>query len=75
MVMKYILAAALLAPFLTVSGTAQDAPSTVKHVYVGGPGSNIPHTTRQINSGGDIFAMGVRAEAPNAYRNGPRSKN
>jgi hypothetical protein len=68
MTMKYILAVALLAPFLTVSSMAQDAPNTIKHVYQGGPKSTVPHATRQISAGGDIFAMGERAKAPQAYR-------
>ncbi len=42
MTMKYVLAAALVAPLLTVSSMAQDAPRLIKHLYLGGPGSNIP---------------------------------
>lgn len=66
--MKYILAVALLAPLLTVSSLAQDAPRTIKHVYQGGPKSAVAHTTRQITSGGDVYAMGERAKVPRARR-------
>lgn len=73
MTIKYILAVALLAPLLTVSSMAQDATSTIKHVYQGGPKSPVLHTTRQINSGSDIYAMGQRAKTPRANRVAPRS--
>ena len=66
--MKYILAVVLLAPLLTVSSMAQEAPNTIKHVYQGGPKSPVLHTTRQITSGGDVYAMGERAKAPRAKR-------
>ena len=56
MTMKYILAVALIAPFLTVSSMAQ------QHVYQGGPKLSVPHTTRQIGSGADIYAMGVQSQ-------------
>ena len=71
--MKYILAVALVAPFLTVSSMAQDAPYTFKHVYQGGPKSPVLHTTRQISNGGDIFAMEVKAKKSHAYRGGPQT--
>jgi hypothetical protein len=67
MTMKYILAVALIAPFLTVSSMAQ------QHVYQGGPKSSVPHTTRQISSGGDIYAQGVKAKATHRYRGGPQT--
>jgi hypothetical protein len=35
--------------------------------------SSTAHTTRQITSGGDIFAMDVNAKTPHAYRGGPRT--
>ena len=72
MTIKYILAVALIAPFLTVSSMAQQ--------YVGGPKSSVPPTTRQISSGGDIYAQGVddyargvKANKPRAYRSGPKA--
>jgi hypothetical protein len=64
MTMKYILAVALIAPFLIVSSMAQQA-------YQGGPKSSI--ATRQISSGGDIYAMGVKAKKSHAYRGGPQT--
>ena len=74
MTMKYILAVALIAPFLTVSSMAQ------QHVYQGGPTSSIANTTRQISSGGDIYAQGVDVYAPrvkanksHAYRGGSKT--
>jgi hypothetical protein len=69
MTIKYILAVALITPFLTVSGMAQQ--------YQGGPKSSVP-TTRQISSGGDIYAQGdyargVKANKSHAYRGGPQT--
>ncbi len=70
MAIKYILAVALITPFLTVSSMAQQ--------YVGGPKSSVAPSTRQISSGGDIYAQGVDVYAPRikanksrAYRGGP----
>ena len=67
MTSKYILAIALITPFLTVSTMAQQ--------FVGGPKSGIAPTAQQISSGGDIYAQGVdvyapvvRANRPHAYR-------
>ena len=71
--MKYIMPVALVTPFLTVSSTAQNASYTFKHVYQGGPKTTVAHTTRQITSAGDIFAMDVNTKTPHAYRGGPRT--
>ena len=70
MAIKYILAVALITPFLTASSTAQQ--------YVGGPKSGIAPTTRQISGGGDIYAQGVnargvKANKSHAYRAGPKT--
>ena len=72
MTIKYILAVALITPFLTVSSMAQQ--------YVGGPKSSIAPTTRQVGSGGDIYAQGVdvnargvTAKKSHAYRAGPKT--
>ena len=71
MTIKYILAVALITPVLTVSSMAQQ--------YVGGPKSGIAPTTRQISSGGDIYAQGdiyargVKANKSHAYRAGPKT--
>jgi hypothetical protein len=65
MITKYILAVTLITPFLTVSTMAQQ--------YQGGPKSSVPSTTRQISSGGDIYAMGVKAKKSHAYRGGPQT--
>ena len=74
MTIKYILAVALITPFLTVSSMAQQ--------YVGGPKSGVAPTTRQISSGGDIYAQGVggdiyargvKANKSHAYRGGPKT--
>jgi hypothetical protein len=71
MKIKYILAAALITPLLTVSSMAQQ--------YVGGPKSGIAPTT-QISSasdiyaqGVDVYAQGVRANKSHAYRAGPKT--
>jgi hypothetical protein len=72
MTIKYILAVALITPFLTVSSMAQQ--------YVGGPKSSVASTTRQISGGGDIYAQGVNVYArgvkdnkSHAYRGGPKT--
>ena len=78
MTIKYILAVALITPFLTVSSTAQQ--------YQGGPKSSVPPTMQQIGYGdiyaqgidvyaprGDIYAQGVRTNKSHAYRGGPRT--
>ncbi len=71
MTIKYILAVALITPFLTVSSMAQQ--------YVGGPKSSIAPTTRQISGGGDIYAQGVdvargvKANKSHAYRGRPKN--
>ena len=72
MTIKCILAVALVTPFLTVSSMAQQ--------YQGGPKSGVAPTTRQISSGGDIYAQGVDIYAPGvranksyAYRRGPKT--
>jgi hypothetical protein len=71
MTMKYILAVALVAPFLTVSSMAQDAPRIDTHVYQGGPGMNMPHATRITTSADQAFAMVPKAKVQHAYRGGP----
>jgi hypothetical protein len=55
MTSKCILAVALITPFLTVPSMAQQ--------YQGGPKSSFG-PTRQIYSGGDIYAQGVDIYAP-----------
>jgi hypothetical protein len=52
MVIKYILAVALVTPFLTVSSMAQQ--------YQGGPKSSVVPTMRPI----DIYAQGIDVYAP-----------
>src|SRR5262245_57188213 len=78
MTIKYVLAVALITPFLTVSSMAQQ--------YQGGPKSSF-FPTRQIVSagdiyaqgidvyapGGDIYAQGTRTNRPHAYRRGPKT--
>jgi hypothetical protein len=58
MSIKYILAVVLITPFLSVSSMAQQ--------YQGGPKSSVAPTTRQISSGGDIYAQGVDVYAQGA---------
>jgi hypothetical protein len=73
MTMKYIVAVALVAPFLTVSSMAQDAPRMDQHVYQGGPKTSVPHATRQVTSVGQPFAMGTKSKASHVYRGGPQT--
>jgi hypothetical protein len=73
MTMKYILAVALVAPFLATSGMAQDAPRLDQHVYQGGPKSNIPHATRQVTGVDEAFAMVPKASTSHRYSGGPQT--
>ena len=73
MTIKYILAAVLVAPFLTVSSMAQEATRLDQHVYQGGPKSSVPHATRQITGISDAFAMAPNAATSHRYRGGPQT--
>ncbi|MGB8397243.1 hypothetical protein [Bradyrhizobium sp.] len=73
MMMKYILAGVLVAPFLTASSMAQYAPRLDQHVYQGGPKTSIPHATRQITSAGNAFAMAPKTATSHRYRGGPQT--
>ena len=73
MTMKYILAVALVAPFLTVSSMAQEAPRLDRHAYQGGPKTTVPHATRQMTSASEAFAMAPKAKTSHAYRGGPQT--
>jgi len=73
MTIKYILAVVLVAPFLTVSSMAEEAPRLDQHAYLGGPKSSIPHATRQITTPGDAFAMAPKAMTSHRYGGGPQT--
>ncbi len=75
MTTKYILAFALLAPFLTASSMAQTLD---QHVYQGGPKTPVPHATRPITSPSEAFGMVPLAVVPRAkrshiYNGGPQT--
>ena len=72
MAIKYILAVALITPFLTVPAMAQQ--------YQGGPKGSAALRTPQVSSGGDIYAQevddyarGGKAKKSHAYRGGPKT--
>lgn len=72
--MKYVLAVALVAPFMTVSSMAQTVD---QHVYQGGPKTNVPHAIRMTTASG-AFAMVPPATAPkpkrsHVYGGGPQT--
>lgn len=78
MTMKYIIAAVLITPLLTVSSMAQYAPGIDQHVYQGGPKSSVPHAARQITGPGEAYASEAYAWVPRAvtshrYRGGPQT--
>jgi hypothetical protein len=73
MTVKYILAVALVVPFMTVSSMAQDAPRLDQHACQGGPKTGIPHATRQMNSARDAFAMAPTAVTSHRYSGGPQT--
>ncbi len=62
---KYILAVALVAPFLMASGMAQTVD---QHVYQGGPKTTVPHATRSVTGVREAFGMVPLAVAPRASR-------
>ncbi len=76
MTIKYVLAAALIAPFMTVASVAQTVD---QHVYLGGPKSTIPHATRSIVSTSEALAMVPskvplpRARRSHVYNGGPQT--
>ena len=72
MTIKYILAVALIMPFVTVSSIAQQ--------YQGGPKSSVIPTAPQYAQGvdvyapaGEIYAQGVRTNKSRAYRASPKA--
>ena len=72
MTIKYILAVALVAPFLTVSSMAQDAIRLDQHVYQGGPKTSIPHAAR-LTTASEAFAMVPNAATSHRYSGGPQT--
>jgi hypothetical protein len=72
MTKKYILAVALVAPFLIAPAMAQDEFRIDQHVYQGGPKSGIPHAVRQVTSR-EAFAMVPKASMSHRYSGGPQT--
>jgi len=72
MTIKYILAVALVAPFMTVASMAQDAPRLDQHAYQGGPKTGIPHATRQVAAASQACAM-VPVRMSHHYSGGPQT--
>jgi hypothetical protein len=70
MTMKYILAVALVAPFMTVSSMAQEAPRLDQQ---GGPKSGVPHAARQMTNAREAFAMAPKAMTSHRYSGGPQT--
>lgn len=73
MTVKFILAAALVAPFLAAPAMAQDTVRLDQHVYQGGPKTSIPHATRQMTSASEAFAMAPKAATSHRYSGGPQT--
>lgn len=73
MTVKFILAAALVAPFLAAPAMAQDTLRLDQHVYQGGPKASIPHATRQMTSASEAFAMAPKAATSHRYSGGPQT--
>jgi hypothetical protein len=70
MTMKYILAVALVTPFMTVSSMAQDPPRLDQHVYQGGPKTGIPHAASHMTTASEAYAM---APMSHRYSGGPQT--
>lgn len=73
MTVKFIFAAALVAPFLAAPAMAQYAPHLDQHVYQGGPKTGIPHAARQTTSASEAFAMVPKAVTSHRYSGGPQT--
>jgi hypothetical protein len=73
MTKKYMLAVALVAPFLIAPAMAQDALRIDQHVYQGGPKSGIPHAARQVTSVSGAFAMVPKVGTSHRYSGGPQT--
>jgi hypothetical protein len=73
MTMKYILAVALVVPFLAAPAMAQDTLRLDQHVYQGGPKTGIPHATRQVTPAAEAFAMAPKARMSHHYSGGPQT--
>jgi hypothetical protein len=77
MAMKYILALAVIAPFMSVSSSI--AQRVDQHVYQGGPKSTVPHATiRSATRPSDAFGMmlapvGPRVKRSHIYNGGPQT--
>jgi hypothetical protein len=71
--MKYIFALILIAPLMTASGMAQNAPRLDQHVYQGGPKSSVPHAARLTPTASDAFAMMPRGRTAHGYSGGPQT--
>src|SRR5262245_45604039 len=71
--MKYVLALVLIAPFMTVSGMAQNATRIDQNVYQGGPKSSVPHAARTTTTASDAFAMMPRGRTAHGYSGGPQT--
>ena len=73
---KYILAVALVVPFMSVSSIAQTVD---QHVYQGGPKTTVPHATRlSTTSPSEAFGMvpvpaGPRAKRSHIHSGGPQT--
>ena len=70
---KCILTLVLIAPLITVSAAAQNAPRVDQHVYQGGPKSSVPHTARLTTTASDAFAMMPRGRTAHVYSGGPQT--
>lgn len=71
--MKYILASLLIAPIMTVSSMAQNAPRIDQHVYQGGPKSSVPHAARLTTSASEAYAMVPKGRTSHGYSGGPQT--
>jgi hypothetical protein len=73
MTRKYLLAVALIAPFLVAPAMAQDALRIDQHVYQGGPKSSVPHAARQMTNASEAFAMVPKVNKSHRYSGGPQT--
>ncbi|QHP71305.1 hypothetical protein EI171_30935 [Bradyrhizobium sp. LCT2] len=82
MIIRSILAGALLVPFLTEASMAQNSLRVDEHVYQGGPKSSVPHASRVTDPYSAYGMAGVQSgpgamyptiRTPHHYRGGPQT--
>ncbi len=82
MIVRYVLAGALVIACPTAASLAQNSLRVDEHVYQGGPKSSVPHASRVIGPYGAYGMVSVQSSlgertstdrTPHHYRGGPQT--